>query len=521
MFPVVQLKYNPYIPRLSITIDEKPISEYSTLAQYTDEDIWTWKDSIFSDIYSEVRENYIVEFCGRKYDADILKSSYENNSCCHDFIFNESVISESVQKRLVALNKYLKNNGITLFRSTRIIAHFIIDSSIKELQKDIEGITIKNSYCKVIIDTKSRTIDLLNENNYLFIIVSDRDYGINLANNYKSNNPVYIICIDDSSTKSKVITEQFIMVNANYSNIIDIIFECFLNYPLLIPIRNCISSLSEDIKNEPSLQIIGAINPIVIINVNKIVEVGRSNKIEISTFPHSNRVPEIVFKTINSSIVSTDNRYIYGKSAGTTLLEAYIPGDAKPFQTIEINSIIRNRIKKLILDEDCLVIGKGRSHNFKFDYAPTDADNVDCVTWKSSDESIITVDSKGQAKCIGLGECRIICLAENISAQCRCIVKPYLEDIIIESPKIDDGHLVMFSMEEQNIVLKTIPNDCIDSELTISSSNYDVVNCVNGKLIAKNKGDVDITISNRTKTMNKVIHVKVKKKFGGLLKRKK
>ena len=175
----------------------------------------------------------------------------------------------------------------------------------------------------------------------------------------------------------------------------------------------------------------------------------------------------------------------------------------------------------MILDEDSIVLGKGRSHNFKFDYAPTDADNVDCVTWKSSDESIITVDSKGRAKCVGIGECRIICLAENISAQCRCIVKPYLEDIIIESPTVDDGHLVMSSMEEQKLVLTTFPNDCIDGELIVSSSDYDVVNCVNGKLIAKNKGEADVTITNRSRTKNKVIHVKVKKTFGSLLKRKK
>ena len=37
---VVQVKYNPYIPRLSILIDGKQPSEFSQLVQYSDEDIW-------------------------------------------------------------------------------------------------------------------------------------------------------------------------------------------------------------------------------------------------------------------------------------------------------------------------------------------------------------------------------------------------------------------------------------------------------------------------------------------------
>lgn len=518
MCQMVHLKYNPFVPRLSITINDKPISDYSSLAQYTDEDIWKWKDSILREIYSEIREEFRIVFIGREFDADIIKSQCENYEYCLGFEYQKTAISETVQKRLVQLNKYLKNSGIAPFSKMIIKSYFTIDENLKDYREDIESIEIKNAFCSVKIITEQTNKEFSKDDSFIFVITEDHETGLRIADSYNTQNPIFVIVVGGQSNSS-FINGKILVRFSKGNDLVNTIFDCFLDYPLILPIRNCIKNLPESYRNIIEIQKAYSIDPVIIIEVNSIVEVGRSNKIEISCEPNTHSTPNVIFKTLNSDIVSCDNRYIYGKSSGKTILEAYIPGDAKPFKTIEIQAIARNRIKKLILDEDSLVVGEGTSLKLRYDYTPTDADNVDCITWKSSDESIVSVDAQGRIKCKKTGECRIICLAENVSAQCMCTVRPYLSDIIVELPTLDDDSFTMSPMEEQILKVKTVPEDCIDGKLRISSSDSDIVNYVNGKLIAKNKGLAEITITNQSKSKSKVIRVKVKKKLG-LFKRK-
>ena len=68
------------------------------------------------------------------------------------------------------------------------------------------------------------------------------------------------------------------------------------------------------------------------------------------------------------------------------------------------------------------------------------------------------------------GSCRIICTAENVSAQCICTIKPYLEDLVFDFTLDENGNIVMQPLQELVVHAERIPNDCIDGEITISSS---------------------------------------------------
>lgn len=86
---------------------------------------------------------------------------------------------------------------------------------------------------------------------------------------------------------------------------------------------------------------------------------------------------------------------------------------------------------------------------------------------------------------------------------------PYMEELIIDTD--EDGCIHMTPMQERVIRYKCTPADCIDKNLTMSSSDNDVVNIVNGTLYAKNKGTAQISIRNETGRLNRTVDVIVER----------
>ena len=252
------------------------------------------------------------------------------------------------------------------------------------------------------------------------------------------------------------------------------------------------------------------IEPLINVNYNLPVEVGKSNRVSVSLSPPIGKTPKLVFKVRNDKIASCDGMAIYGRNAGSTVLEIYKSGEKLPFAKKEIKVIKRNRITNILLSDDSLLLGEGDRASIKSDYAPVDADNTNEIKWKSTDDSVVSVDSMGRLLAKSTGDCRIICTAENVSAQCICQVKPYLNEIIIETP-LEENVLHMLPLQEETLLLKTIPDNSIDGQITVDTSDYNVVNVVGHKLIDKNKVNAIITIYNKNKRFTKSFTVIVGK----------
>ena len=122
------------------------------------------------------------------------------------------------------------------------------------------------------------------------------------------------------------------------------------------------------------------------------------------------------------------------------------------------------------------------------------------------------MDADGSVYAAGNGKCRIICTAENVSAQCLCTVKPYMEDIQFNMDLNKNGVLHIESMQEITLDVICIPKDCIDDKILLSSSDSDIVNVVNHTLYAKKKGRAIITVKNSSEKVSRCITVEVSKK---------
>ena len=510
MSSLVELQYNPYVPRLKVLINGKQTSDYSQLIQYSNEDIWQWCNEILDVIYSEIRDDFAVCFTGYKSDADLLTFAAKRCPHCLGVKQQEYVVNEPLQKRLGKMNQLIKNSGITSYKKTVVRASFAVSDSMAAYLDDIKDIDINNLFCSVLVSLRNTAPIGANENDCFFMITDDIQKTAQQIESYPDNpNPYFVICVGTQKELLNI-SQKALFLQTTSDSMMATIFECFLKIPLLKAFRECVKSIPASSSISYQTQVVSSVEPIVNVEFELPIEVGKSNKMNVSLDPPVGQTPKLEYKVQNGTIASCDGIHLYGQSAGETKLEIYRTGEKMPFDVKKVQVIKRNRITKLMLSESDLTVGLNDKKLINFDYAPTDADNAREITWKSSNTNVIKVDNTGRIMAVGLGECRIICTAENVSAQCVCNVKPYLKEIVIETA-LEEDTLQLMPVQELNLKIKTIPNDSIDGKIVVKSSDCGIVNVVGQKLLAKNKGEATITVSNATNRITKVFKVIVGK----------
>lgn len=508
---IVELEYNPYIPQLQIVIDGLQPPDFSRLIQYSDEDIWYWAYEVVDTIYAEVRDDFILTFTGTKQDAAIIQYVCENCKNCVGFKHKDFQIADNLPKRMGKLNQLIKKAGITAYTRTVIDATFLITPTQKQFLEDIMSIDINNLFCAVRVSTiglKSQFDD--SQDSVLFILADSLEDGTKYLGRTILQKPAFILVLGNND-RVLSIAKNYWCIETSKERLFETIFDCFIQMPLVSAFRKCITSIHGGKKLAKELQVVLGTEPIISITTGKEVEVGKSIRIVATQDPDSGIIPKLIYKIRNQQVASCDGLSVYGLSEGDCVLEAYKSGSKQPFFTKNIHVYKRNRITRLVLSDDSLLIGVSDHKQIMLDYYPSNADNTKEISWKSTDEKVLTIDSSGNVTALSPGSCRIICSAENVSAQCICTIKPYLEDLVFDFILDQNGNIVMQPFQEVIVQAERIPKDCIDGEITISSSNCDVVNVANSTLYAKNGGVASITIKNSSARISRSFNVVVSK----------
>lgn len=495
MTNIVELQYNPYIPQLRILIDKVPPSDFSRLVQYTDEDIWFWGVKILDTLYSEIRNTFSVIFTGTKEDAAVMKLLCGQKKFCQGFYARKFAKAEVLQSRMKTLNQIIKRKEDIRYRRTEVEAVFYIPAHMTELADLIQTLEICNLFCNVRVRMIHDCIQYReNENSVLFIVVDKTDEVSRQMETLHTKNPVFAIVVGKSRDLLAV-TETVWIFETPEEDFCSAVFQCFMQEPLLWAFRKCIKSLEKTEKEGDEIQKLVSVEPAVTVSVEEKIEVGKSAKIQIVPEYETVPVPKLIYKIPEKEIAFCDGLCVFGKKEGTATLEVYYQGEKKPFAVKKVEIIKRERIKNLVLSENELEMGVGDRKKLICTYFPEQADNADSIMWVSSNENIVKCDGKGALEAVSEGVCQVMCIAENISANCICLVKPYLEEIAIVPP-LEKDILYLEPLEEHRLRLRCMPEGCIDGELFLHSSDCDAVNVVGSVLYAKNKGKAYITVKN-------------------------
>lgn len=129
---------------------------------------------------------------------------------------------------------------------------------------------------------------------------------------------------------------------------------------------------------------------------------------------------------------------------------------------------------------------------------PNDADDK-TVTWKSSDATIVSVNSEGKVSALKAGTATITASAGDKSASCKVTVEKKF--IPVTSVTLNKSELSIVEGSQETLIATVKPDDATDKTVTWKSSNPLVVSVGDdGKVTAIKKGTSSVTASSGDKS---------------------
>ena len=139
------------------------------------------------------------------------------------------------------------------------------------------------------------------------------------------------------------------------------------------------------------------------------------------------------------------------------------------------------------LDKTELTINKGAAAQLNLSVTPENF--TDPVTWKTTDDKVVTISDSGEVKAVGVGTATIKVVVGDISASCKVTVLQPVTGI-----NLNKSSLTMDALGTFQMTASVYPDSASDKRITWSSSDPAIASVdENGLVTALKKGTATIT----------------------------
>ncbi len=236
------------------------------------------------------------------------------------------------------------------------------------------------------------------------------------------------------------------------------------------------------------------------------IEVGASEILSATILPDDATDKSLTWASTNATIAEVDQTgKVTAKAAGTVTITATTT-DGGLMATCEVTVFIPFiPIESLSLDRSEVVIEKGRTISLTPTIIPENAsDNT--VSWKSSNNRIVSVSQQGVITAIAGGNATIIASAGDFTATCIVTVVVPVTSIVLSQQL-----LTLTEGEQYSLTATIIPSDATNPTITWSSDNTSVATIdSNGTITAVSEGTSIITASADEVTVNCMVTINKK-----------
>ena len=245
---------------------------------------------------------------------------------------------------------------------------------------------------------------------------------------------------------------------------------------------------------------------------SKTITKGETSKLIVNFNPIDVSSKEVTWKSSNPDIVSIDSTktingevIIRAKSVGTATITATHKYGKAATCKIEVKKPIIN-VTDIRLNKTSITLTKGKTKTLKCTIYPTNATNKK-VSWSSSDSNIVEV-SNGKLKAKNAGVAIITVKSSNgKTATCKVEVKNPVIDVT--DIALNKTSIKLTKGKTKTLKYSIYPSNATNKTVSWSSSDPNIVEVSNGKLIAKNAGKATITVKSSN---GKIATCKVKVK---------
>ena len=197
----------------------------------------------------------------------------------------------------------------------------------------------------------------------------------------------------------------------------------------------------------------------------------------------------ITWKSSNNNVATVDsNGKVTGISAGVAIITATSSNGKSVSCKVTITNPVA--IDRVSLNQPTITIGKGGSTKLTVTISPSNATNK-AITWKSSNNSVATVDNSGNIKGISIGEATITVTSNN-GKMATCTVK-VTEPIQVTGISLNKTNVSIVEGTSVTLTATISPNNATNNKVTWTSGNNNIAKVdENGKVTGINVGEVII-----------------------------
>ena len=246
--------------------------------------------------------------------------------------------------------------------------------------------------------------------------------------------------------------------------------------------------------------------PITSVQINKDkVEVVKNQTVILSAIINPSDTTEdttVTWESDDSSIATVDeNGVVTGKSEGVVVIRGTLQNGMEISSEVTVTII---PVDSISFEDKEMTVLKGKETLLNVLINPSNATEIEEITFESSDDTIITVDENGRIRGLKAGTATITARMGNLSCSIDVTVEEvHLTDIIIKN---DLSNIHVGDSFDLELILN--PENTTDElTFTYESSNEDVITIdENGHLVAKaaGKSTITVTASNGVQTSYEV-----------------
>lgn len=215
-------------------------------------------------------------------------------------------------------------------------------------------------------------------------------------------------------------------------------------------------------------------------------------KIDTEIIPTNATNKGIIWRSEDSSIATVSSTgLITGKKEGTTNIVATTKdGNHEKFVRVVVKKI---EIEGIELPKN-EVVELGKSKTIEYKILPKNAPSQELV-WKSSNESVASIDNKGKitGKKEGKSTITVMTKDEKVKATCTITVS---KPVAVTSINFSTSILVLKEGETKSLGVKISPNNAVNNKYRWNKDNTDtsIADVVDGKVTGKKVGETTVSV---------------------------
>ena len=501
----VRMVYQPYSVNMALYIDKQPIGLISTLAKYQTLPFSAWYDEILQAIEAEVNDQYDLTYSGREAEYQVLKTKLPKCRSCTSIRYEPSLIPDSAQVRLKKLSR-LVLNGVECAK-TVFPLYVYTDCGAESVTAAIKAILPKLSFCTFNVMTRS-----LSESGS----PKDRDASIALLSSSCPSGQIEktarfvggMLCDRaaeaGSGAGTLILSAESVLDTASIQQLLELSY-----YPSVLSQSLKRTSVPENSPFYKEVMVLDKTEPQMIVKLPKSIEYDTVVPINVTTFPKSDRTPDIRVRVSNDTVIAYTPDGLKGVGTGVAVVEVYEAGKTVPVATSSITAFRTNRVKSISLNSTSLKMLVGESRNLDYSISPADADDRNKIRLVSEDGSTVAIQN-GRMVGKRTGSADVYYEGERVSSEkCTVRVYPRLE-------KLESSEETVSAVEKEltRLSVRRVPSDAVLDKLTFivdppSLGSYDIGT---ESFFAREPGTGQITVVSDRSGIQTVIPVTVKRK---------